>query len=203
MPMEAASSGDGSKTNRSVGKHTSGDDDDDDSDDDPKTPSKDKIDDVDDDDDDLHVYTSRVPVTDRILHYIQTTRYWCGRIVNHKQVQLFIVLLIGINAIMLGIGTFDFVTDNPHIDGAFELCDRIFLIVFTFELFMQFMYLGWRIILDGWLVFDLVIILTSWSFSEAQIVRAFRIFRALRLITRIKVMKNLVLGKMSCLVVCF
>jgi hypothetical protein len=45
------------------------------------------------------------------------------------------------------------------------------------------------------LVFDLVIIVTSWTFSQVQIIRAFRIFRALRLITRVKVMKNLVLGK--------
>jgi hypothetical protein len=148
-----------------------------------------------DGDDDLYLYTtSKIPVMDRVVRSVQTFRYHCGRIVNHKRVQLFIVLLIAINALMMGIGTFDFVTENPPVESAFEVVDRIFLIIFTIELGMQFVYLGWRILLDGWLVFDLIIILTSWSFASVQIIRAFRIFRALRLITRIKVMKNLVLG---------
>jgi hypothetical protein len=69
-----------------------------------------------------------------------------------------------------------------------------FLIIFTIELGMQFAFYGWRIILDGWLVFDLIIITLSWTFSSVQIIRAFRIFRAFRLITRIKVLKNLVTG---------
>ena len=79
----------------------------------------------------------------------------------------------------------------------FELVDKVFLIIFTVELGLQFIYHGWRLLLDGWLVFDLVIILTSWSFASVQIIRAFRIFRALRLITRIEVMKNLVLGEFA------
>lgn len=47
---------------------------------------------------------------------------------------------------------------------------------------------------DGWLIFDTIIVVSSWSMEEVQIVRAFRIFRALRLITRIQVMQNLILG---------
>lgn len=108
--------------------------------------------------------------------------------------QFFIVILIAVNAIMMGVGTFDFVTDNPEVDEAFETTDKVFLIIFTIELCMQFVFHGWRLLLDGWLVFDLVVIAMSWSFSQVQIIRAFRIFRALRLITRIEVMKNLVLA---------
>ena len=62
------------------------------------------------------------------------------------------------------------------------------------ELGLQFIYHGLRLLLDGWLVFDLIIIVTSWSFASIQIIRAFRIFRALRLVTRIKILKHLVLG---------
>jgi len=146
---------------------------------------------------DLFEFRTREGTWRRALDHYQQFRYKCGKIVNNKRVQLFIVSLIAINAIMMGIGTFDFVTENPNVDHAFEVVDKTFLVIFTIELAMQFIFYGWRLVLDGWLLFDLIIIVTSWSFSQVQIVRAFRIFRALRLITRIKVMKNLVLGKSS------
>ena len=133
-------------------------------------------------------------VWDQMIDMIQEFRYHCGVFVNDNRVQLFIVALIAINALMMGIGTFDFVTENPNVDAAFEMVDMIFLIIFTVELGMQFAFYGWRLLSDGWLVFDTIIIVLSWAFAQVQIIRAFRIFRAFRLITRIKVLKNLVLG---------
>jgi len=129
------------------------------------------------------------------MDIVNQARYRCGAIINNENIQFLIVLLIAINAIMMGIGTFDFVTENPEVEQAFETTDQVFLIIFTVELCMQFVFHGWRLLLDGWLVFDLIVIVMSWSFQQVQIIRAFRIFRALRLITRIEVMKNLVLGK--------
>eukprot|EP00980_Cylindrotheca_fusiformis_P030254 scaffold24612_cov132-Cylindrotheca_fusiformis.AAC.3 len=134
-------------------------------------------------------------LTREILDSINTIRFNVGMLVNNTRVQFVIVLLIGINAVMMGIATYDIVKKNPNAHEAFETVDEVFLIIFTVELCMQFVYLGWRLLLDGWLLFDLIIILTSWSFSSVQIIRAFRIFRALRLVTRIKIMKNLLLGK--------
>jgi hypothetical protein len=138
-------------------------------------------------------------LTREFLDSINTIRFNVGMLVNNGRVQFFIVLLIVINAAMMGVATYDIVKKNPDIDAAFETIDQTFLIIFTVELCMQFVYLGWRLVLDGWLLFDLVIILTSWSFSSVQIIRAFRVFRALRLVTRIKIMKNLLLGKLSSL----
>lgn len=125
---------------------------------------------------------------------IQEFRTLCGAIVNHDKVQLVMVMMIAVNALMMGIGTFDFVTENPETLNAFEIIDQIFLIIFTIELAMQLIFLGFQLFLDGWLLFDFIIIITSWSFSSLQIIRAFRIFRALRLVTRIEVMRNLVLA---------
>lgn len=125
---------------------------------------------------------------------VNQLRYRCGAIVNNENVQFFIVILISINAIMMGLATFDFVEENPDVLNAFELTDKVFLVIFTIELGMQFMFLGWRLLLDGWLVFDLIVVSISWFFEDLQIVRAFRIFRALRLVTRIEVMKNLVVA---------
>lgn len=125
---------------------------------------------------------------------INQFRFNCGMFVNNNHVQFIIVILISVNAIMMGIGTYSFVRDDEQLNYAFEIVDLVFLIIFTVELGLQFFYHGWRLLLDGWLNFDLIIIVTSWSFSQVQIIRAFRIFRALRLVTRIKIMKNLILA---------
>jgi len=125
-------------------------------------------------------------------HCLPRARQRCGDIVNNTKVQLFIIGLICINAIMMAIGTFDFVTDNPNVDRAFELTDLVFLIVFTVELAMQLFYYGFRLFQDGWLVFDFVIIVLSWSFNQIQVIRAFRVFRAFRIVTRVKTLRDLV-----------
>ena len=131
------------------------------------------------------------------LRGLKKFRLVTGRIVNDDRVQLLIVIMISVNAIMMGLATFDFVSQNPAVDAAFEKTDQAFLIIFTIELGMQFIYHGFRLFLDGWLVFDFIIILLSWAFASAQIIRAFRIFRALRLITRVEVMRNLVTALFS------
>jgi hypothetical protein len=120
-----------------------------------------------------------------------------GKLVNHAHFQVFIIILILINAIMMGIGTFDFVQNNPSTSEAFEATDKAFLIAFTIELAMQFIYRDFGLFTDGWLVFDFVIVVMSWSLESLQIVRTFRVFRALRLVTRIKVLKNLITSLFS------
>jgi len=115
-----------------------------------------------------------------------------GAFVNHEKVQILIILLISINGIMMGIATFNFVEDNEKVSKAFDTVDNIFLYIFTVELFLQFVYHGLKLFLDGWLVFDFVIIILSFTLASVQVIRAFRIFRALRLVTRIKALRNLV-----------
>jgi hypothetical protein len=126
-------------------------------------------------------------------------RLLCGEIVNNEIVQIAMVVLIIINAIVMGVATFDFVSDEPSMEELFETIDRGFLTIYTVELVMQLIYFGWHVVHDAWLLFDLVIVIVSWGFelnnqmeSQFQIIRAFRIFRALRLITRIKVLRHLV-----------
>jgi len=120
-----------------------------------------------------------------------------GAIVNNDIVQKVIVFLIAVNSLLMGIGTFDFVTDNPQLDAAFTNTDKGFLIIFTIELVMQIIYHGFGLFQDGWLVFDFVIVTLSWVFNSMQGIRAFRIFRALRLVTRFKTMRNLVTALLS------
>jgi hypothetical protein len=126
-------------------------------------------------------------------------RLSCGKLVNNEIVQIGMIVLIIINAIIMGVATFDFVTDNPDTEELFSNIDRGFLVIYTIELIMQFIYFGWRLIQDPWLVFDLFVVVISWAFdfnesvgNQFQIIRAFRIFRAFRLVTRIKVLRDLV-----------
>lgn len=118
----------------------------------------------------------------------------CGDLVNNERVQLAIILLIVINAAMMGIATFDFIEDDDNSSKAFETTDTTFLIIFTIELGLQFVYRGLGLFTDAWLVFDFIIVLLSWSLEGLQIVRAFRIFRAFRLVTRLEILRNLVLA---------
>jgi len=121
-------------------------------------------------------------------------RMKCGKVVNNEYVQISIITLILVNALMMGIATFNWVTENPDVDRVFDRIDRGFLVIFTIEAAMQLFYLGFALFADGWLVFDLLIVIFSWSFEGLQIVRAFRIFRAFRLITRVKPLRDLVLA---------
>ena len=108
----------------------------------------------------------------------------CGYIVNHANFQATIIAFITINSITMGIATFDFVTENDILNSIFEGIDRTFLIIFTVELCMQFVYRGFGLINDPWLIFDLVIIALSWMSAGLQVIRSFRILRASRIIMR-------------------
>jgi hypothetical protein len=122
------------------------------------------------------------------------TRMLVGSLVSNEKVQIFILAAIMVNAVMMGIATFDFVEENEAVDNVFTQVDQTFLIIFTVEASMQLFYLGLSLFSDGWLIFDLAIVVLSWSFESLQIVRAFRIFRAFRLITRVKPLRDLVLA---------
>lgn len=124
-------------------------------------------------------------------------RDYSGRIVNDQGFQIFIVMLILGNSLFIGVSTFDFVEESPEAYQAFRVLDLAFLIIFTIELIMQFLYHGYNLFFDGWLVFDLFIVLTSWTLESISVLRtlrlrSFRIFRAFRLTTRIRALRRLV-----------
>lgn len=107
-------------------------------------------------------------------------RNQCGRIVNDKYVQWFVVLIIFTNSLLLALETFDFVTKNPSTASAFATTNTVFLAFYTVENAMQLVYHGpRRMFSDGWLTFDFILIVFSWSSSLTP---AFRIFRVLRII---------------------
>jgi len=129
-----------------------------------------------------------------LISKIQYSRRIIGQMVNNQWVQLIIVLFIVINGIMMGVATSSWVTEDDTIKQVFEYFDQAFLIVFTIEIAMQLCYYSLALFHDGWLIFDLVIVIISWAFDGLQVARAFRIFRAFRLLTRVKPLRDLVLA---------
>lgn len=123
---------------------------------------------------------------------ILSWRSQVGTIIFDDRVQLAVIVLIAINALMLGIATFDFVSESPSVSSAFEIVDRAFLILFTAEAAMQLFFHGANLLTDGWLMFDIAIVTVSWTMNSLTIARAFRIFRAFRLVTRLTILRNLV-----------
>jgi Ion transport protein len=134
------------------------------------------------------------PSTNTSKGALGQARDYCGAVINNPNLQLFIIFLIVVNALMMGVATFDVIAKNDYRQGVFEKCDKAFLVIFTVESAMQLVYHGWRIILDAWLFFDLSIVVISWSMAHLQVIRAFRVFRAFRLVTRLNVLRNLIVA---------
>jgi hypothetical protein len=91
--------------------------------------------------------------------------------------------------LFMGLSTFNFVDLNLRVKMIFEKVDLAFLIVFTVESSMQLIFYGLALFKDGWLTFDLTIVILSWSFNSIQVLRSFRTFR---LVARVPLLRNLV-----------
>ncbi|KAL7580466.1 hypothetical protein ACA910_004481 [Epithemia clementina (nom. ined.)] len=117
----------------------------------------------------------------------------CGLLIRSQAFQTGILLLIVLNSIITALGTFEFVMDNPMLQERLETMDTILLTIFTVELVLHFYYYGlYQFLTKGWLVFDLIIVTTSWAFDALAIFRSFRILRTVRVITRVKEIRELV-----------
>ncbi len=123
-------------------------------------------------------------------------RQRCGDFVNNSYFQVFIMFLIISNAILMAIGTFDFVVDNPAVQSAFDLTDMVYLCIYSFESMLQIIYHGVYIYKDGWATFDLILVLASWILSSTaiplQAARSLRIIRILRLVPKLKSLKLII-----------
>lgn len=138
------------------------------------------------------------------LAKFQRSRRFVGRLVNNEYVTLIILILIVVNAILIGVSVTKAVREDTTLAKRIDDADFAFLVIFTIEIIMQFYYYGFGLFLDRWLVFDLVVVIISWNatFSTneenenggGQVLRSFRIFRGFRLVTRIKPLRDLVLA---------
>ena len=114
------------------------------------------------------------------------------KIIENKYFVTFITIVIIINAITLGLET------SPKIKARFgiflSLIDKVALTIFTIELVIKIAVYKHRFFKDGWNIFDFLIVAVSLipASGPFSVLRAFRIFRTLRLLSIVPSMKRII-----------
>ena len=102
-------------------------------------------------------------------------------IVEDTNFQTLIVCMILVNTVQMGVATLDFVTDYGNTFDLFHQVDIIFMLFFSVEIAMQFMYRGTSLFENPWLTFDVLIVTLTWviilipAFIEFRAIRIFRL----------------------------
>jgi len=112
----------------------------------------------------------------------------------HHRVQQVLIVLIVVNAIILGLET-------SHSIMAFaghelHLIDQIILWIFIAELVMLMAARGFGFFKDPWCVFDFIVIGIALvpAAGSLSVLRALRVLRVLRLVNKIESMRSVVIG---------
>jgi voltage-gated sodium channel len=115
----------------------------------------------------------------------------CMRIADSQRFQTFIFGVIVLNAITLGLGTYDF---SSGVDSALTVLDEVFLGIFVVELAIRIAAFGRRpqdFFKQGWNVFDFVVIALAFAPGVRENVTLLRLARLLRVVRLVSVMPDL------------
>ncbi|NQW01376.1 MAG: ion transporter [Rhodospirillales bacterium] len=115
-----------------------------------------------------------------------------GDYAESNRCQYAITVLILLNAVILGVETFP--TIAASYGWLLEPMDKIILAIFIVEIAAKFLYRGLGFFKNGWNVFDFLVVAIALvpATGPFAIVRALRIFRALRLISIVPQMRTVV-----------
>jgi voltage-gated sodium channel len=119
--------------------------------------------------------------------------------VEGRRFQIFITVAILINAVTMGLETWDQAVQA--FGGALHIADRALLTLFVAELSLRIFVHGWRFFRGGWNVFDFLIIGISVlpMTGNLSILRALRILRVLRLLSVVPQLRRVVEALLSSL----
>ena len=114
------------------------------------------------------------------------------KILENKYFVTFITIVIIINAITLGLETSSKI--KAEFGVILSLIDRVALTIFTIELISKIAVYKLRFFKDGWNIFDFLIVAVSLipASGPFSVLRAFRIFRTLRLLSIVPSMKRII-----------
>jgi hypothetical protein len=120
-------------------------------------------------------------------------RNFCGAFVNSYPVSMMVAFLIIVNALVLGVTTFDLDRD---VKLALQTFDKVLLSIFTAEFACQILYLGLAFFQNGWLIWDSMIVVLSWIFisSTTDALHSLLVFRLYAVMTRLPSMRNLIIS---------
>ena len=115
-----------------------------------------------------------------------------ARWVESARVQQVIIVLIMINAIVLGLETSPTVMETAG--GFLKVIDKICLIVFVIEILIKLVAYRWSFWRNGWNWFDfwVVAIALMPATGALSVLRALRVLRVLRLFTAIPALRKVV-----------
>lgn len=116
------------------------------------------------------------------------------RLVESRGFQRFIIAVILFNGLILGLETYRDL--DPLFLQTLVVLDKTCLAIFVVELLMKLFIYRLAFFRDGWNVFDFIIVAVALIPASGQfsILRAFRIFRVLRLITTVDSIRRVVTG---------
>lgn len=101
----------------------------------------------------------------------------------------FILLIILLNAILVGLETY------PHIyepnASLFTTLDRLFLAIFTIEIALKLFVYRFKLFKNGWDLFDFSIVMMSLVFYTTNLVAILRVLRVLRILRTISAFPSL------------
>ncbi len=125
------------------------------------------------------------------------SRLWLRDVVSHPYFEWSIIVLIVINAIILGLET-DAGIEAKY-GSLFDHLDRLILSVFVCELLAKFYAFGFRMLKDPWSVFDIFVVGVALvpASGHLSVLRSLRILRILRLISAVPSMKRVVAGLLN------
>ena len=114
------------------------------------------------------------------------------KILENKYFVTFITIVIIVNAITLGLETSSKI--KAEFGVILSLIDRVALSIFTIELISKIAVYKLRFFKDGWNIFDFLIVAVSLipASGPFSVLRAFRIFRTLRLLSIVPSMKRII-----------
>lgn len=131
---------------------------------------------------------------------LQTSwRQRLGDVIEQRHVQNTIMILIMINAVILGLETSD--TVMQHWGWLLVPLDTFILGLFVIEIGLRFVAHGWRLLRDPWGLFDTVVIMIALvpASGPLAVLRALRVLRVLRLVSIVPSMKIVVQSLLSSL----
>lgn len=108
--------------------------------------------------------------------------------VESGKFQNFILIVIVFNAIIMGLQTSDAIIKATG--SILAILDNICLGIFVVELLLKFVVYRFRFFLDGWNIFDFIIVVLSFV-SGLEFLSSVRVFRVFRVFRSFKALKSL------------
>lgn len=128
-----------------------------------------------------------------------TLRKKVGNFIDNDRTQLVIVILILLNALFMGLETFQQWREAMGVLA--NILDQIFIWIFLLEVVLKIFAHGLPFFSSGWNIFDFVIVLSSLIPGNGVLscLRVLRIFRTARLFARIKNLRIIVAAMLKSL----